>query len=170
MHFCCSELILVNLTKQTNTTFVNLRGVFICFLLCDTILSSKVFSRFENLVLIEYLWDCYQLTGLISSFFRSLVKTSRPLSDFGILIANKEEGVSQIFLRILPKKKNWAIKRSDVLAQGTVILCLYYYVFLMSSYILKMFLLAMFGKLIIVLLESSLCFEIAVKQFERKPS
>ena len=60
-----------------------------------------------------------------------------------------------------------SIKRPDVLArQGTVMLCLYYYVFLMSSYILKMFLLAMFGKLITVLLESSLCFETAVKQFK----
>ena len=72
------------------------------------------------------------------------MKTSRPLSHFGVFIANKEE---------------------DVLAQGTVIimLCLYYYVFLMSSDILKMILLAMFGKLIIVLLESRLCFETAVK-------
>ena len=84
-----------------------------------------------------------------------LVKTSRPLSHFGIFIGNKEEGVSQIFLRILLKKKIWAIKRLDVLAQGTVMLCLYYYVFLMSSYILKMLLLAMLGKL--VLLESRLC-------------
>ena len=57
---------------------------------------------------------------------------------------------------------------SDVLAQ--VMLCLYYYVFLMSSYILKMLLLAMFGKLIIVLLELSVCFETAVKQFEKRPS
>ena len=132
---------------------MNLRGAFICFILCDTILSSKVFSRFEKLVLIEQCWDCYQLTGLISSFFRSLVKIGRPLSNFGIFIANKEEGVSQLFLRILPNKKISVIKRSHVLAQGTVTLCLYYYVFPMSSYILKTFLLAMSGKLIIVLLE-----------------
>ena len=43
----------INNLKQTNTTFMNLRGAVICFILCDTILSSKVFSRFENLVLIE---------------------------------------------------------------------------------------------------------------------
>ena len=42
MHFFCSELILITLIKQTNTTFVNLIGAFICFILCDTILSSKV--------------------------------------------------------------------------------------------------------------------------------
>ena len=77
MHFCCSELILITL----NTTFMNLRGAFICFILCDTILSSKVFSRFENLVLIEQHWDCYQLTGLISNFYRSLVKISRTASQ-----------------------------------------------------------------------------------------
>ena len=134
MHFCCSELILVTLIKQTNTTFVNLRGAFICFILCHTILSSKVFSRFKNIILVEKRWDCYQLTGLFSSFFKSLVKISRPLSHFGIFIANKEEGFSQLFLKILPKKKIWAIKRSDVLPQGTVMLCLYCYVFLMSSY------------------------------------
>ena len=163
MHFCCPDLILVTLIKQTNTTLVNLRGAFICFILCDTILSSKVFSRFQNTVLIEQRWDRYQLTGLISSFFRSLVKISRPLSHFGIFI---------LFLRILPKKKIWAItcqmcsQSSDVLAKGTVMICLYYYVFLMSSYILIMFLLTMFGKLIIVLLESSFCFQTAVKQFE----
>ena len=46
MHFCCPDLILVTLIKQTNTTLVNLRAAFICFILCDTILSSKVFSRF----------------------------------------------------------------------------------------------------------------------------
>ena len=117
-------------------------------------------------VLTEWRWDCYQLTGLISSFSRSLVKIIRSLSYFGIFIENKEEGVSKLFLRILPNKKTWAIKRPNVLAQGTVMLCLYYYVFLMSSYILKMFLLAMFGKLIIVLLKSSICFETSVKQFK----
>ena len=104
MHFCCSELIVVTLIKQTNTTFVNLRGAFICFILCDTILNWKVFLRFENIILIEQPWDCYQLTSLISSFFRSLVNTGRPLSHFWILIANKGEGASQIFLKILPKK------------------------------------------------------------------
>ena len=104
MHFCCSELILVTLIKQTNTTFVNLRGAFICFTLCNTVLSSKV--------CFESRWDCYQLTGLISSFFRSLVKISRSLSYFGIFIANKEEGVSQLFLRILPKKKKLSNQKS----------------------------------------------------------
>ena len=88
---------------------------------------------------------------LISSFFRSLAKINRSLNHFGIFIANKEEGVSQLSLRILPMKKKGVIKRPDVHAQGTVMLCLYYYVFVTSSYIFKMFLLAMFGKLTIVL-------------------
>ena len=107
-------------------------------------------------VSIEWRWDCYQLTDQNSSFLRSLVKISRSLSYFGIFIANKGESISQLFLRILPKRKNWAIKWPDVLAQGTVMLCLHYYVFLMSSYILKMFFLAMFGKSIIALPESDL--------------
>ena len=148
---------------------MNLRGAFICFILCDTILSPKVFSRFKNLVLIEQCWDCYQLTGLISSFFRSLAKISQPLSHFGIFIANKEEGVFQLFLRILPNKKIWAIKRLDVLEKGTlmlmpIVLC-FPDVFLHFNFIFYI-LLAMFSKSIIVLLESSLCFETAVKQFE----
>ena len=54
----------------------------------------------------------------------------------------------------------------DMHAKGTIMLCLYYYVFLMSSYMFKMFLLLMFGKLSIVLLQSNLGFETAVKQFE----
>ena len=33
---------LINLNTQTNTTFVNLGGVFISFILWDIILSSKV--------------------------------------------------------------------------------------------------------------------------------
>ena len=57
-------------------------------------------------VLIEWCWDCYQLTGLTSSFFRSLVKISWSLRYFRIFIANKEKGISQLFLRILPKRIN----------------------------------------------------------------
>ena len=44
-----AELILTTLNKQTNTTFVNLRGEFICFNLCDTILSLKI--CFDRMVL-----------------------------------------------------------------------------------------------------------------------
>ena len=53
----------------------------------------------------------------------------------------------------------------DMHAKGTIMLCLYYYVFLMSSYMFKMFILRMF-ELSIVLLQSNLGFETAVKQFE----
>ena len=34
-------------------------------------------SLARNSVLTEWRWDCYQLTGLVSSFFRSLVKISQ---------------------------------------------------------------------------------------------
>ena len=120
----------------------------------------------QKSVLIELCWYCYQLAGLISSFFRSLVKITWSLSHFVIFIANKKEGASQLFIRILPKKKKWTIKHPDVQVRSTIMLCLYYYVFLISSYIFKIFLLAMFGKLTIVLLDSSLWFETEVKQFE----
>ena len=60
------------------------------------------------------------------------------------------------------KEKKLPIKPPDVHAQGTIMLCLYYYVFVMSYYIFKMFLLAMFGKLAIVFLESSIWFKTAM--------
>ena len=160
MHFCCSELILVILIKQTNTTFVNLRGAFICFILCHTILSSKVFSRFKNIILVEQRWDCYQLTGLFSSFFKSLMKISRPLNHFVIFITNKEEGISHQRKKFQQSKGLMCLDKALCYAMP-ILSC--FSVFLQSH---KMFLLAMFGKLIIVLLESSLCFETAVKQFE----
>ena len=62
--------------------------------------------------LIEWLWDCYQF--LVSSIFRTLVKIGRSFSYFGIFIAYKKEGISQLSLRISPKKQNWAITRQDV--------------------------------------------------------
>ena len=43
------ELVLTTLNKQFNTIFVNLRGAFIYFILCDIILSSKV--CFERIAL-----------------------------------------------------------------------------------------------------------------------
>ena len=60
------------------------------------------------------------------------------------------------------KEKYLPIKPPGVHAQGTIMLCLYYYVFVMSYYIFKMFLLAMFGKLAIVFLESSIWFKTAM--------
>ena len=57
-------------------------------------------------VLMKCRWDCYLLTGLSSSFLRSLVKIIRSLSHFGILNANREEDVYQLSLSILPKKTN----------------------------------------------------------------
>ena len=71
---------------------MNLRGAFIYLIFATPILVRKS-------VLIELRWRYYQLKGRISSFFRSLVKISRSHSYFGIFIENKEEGVSQLFLR-----------------------------------------------------------------------
>ena len=66
--------------------------------------------------------------------------------------------------RYAPSQEMHEMSR-DMLAKGTIMLCLYYYVFLMSSYMFKMFILRMF-ELSIVLLQSNLGFETAVKQFE----
>ena len=90
-------------------------------------------------VSIEWRWDCYQLTDQNSSFLRSLVKISRSLSYFGIFIANKEEGVSQLFLRILPKKKKLSNQKSRCAHTRHCFAMPVLYVFLMSSYMLKMF-------------------------------
>ena len=59
------------------------------------------------------------------------------------------------------KKKKLPIKPPVVHTQGTTMLCLYFYVFLMSYYIFKMFLLPVFGKLAIVFLDSSEWFKTA---------
>ena len=103
-------------------------------------------------VLIICPWNCYQLTDLISNFFRNFIKISQFLSHFGVFITNKEEGVLHCSQNVT-KEKNLPIKPPDVHAEGTIMLCLYYYVFVISYYIFKMFLLAMFGKLAIVFLE-----------------
>ena len=58
------------------------------------------------------------------------------------------------------KEKNLPIKLPGM--QGSTMLCLSYYVFVMSYYIFEMFLLAMFGKLAIVFLESSIWFKTAM--------
>ena len=60
------------------------------------------------------------------------------------------------------KEKDLPIKPPGMQAQGTIMLCLYYYVFVMYYYIFKMFLLAMFGKLVIVFLESMVRFKTAM--------
>ena len=131
---------------------MNLRGAFIRFILCDVNLSSEV--CFDNMAL-----------GLLSvdrpDFFRNFIKISQLLSHFGVFITNKEEGIPHCSQN-LTKEQNLTITPSGVHAQGTIMLCLYYYVFVMSYYIFKMFLLAMFGKLAIVFLESSVWFKTAM--------
>ena len=83
--------------KQTNnTTFVNLRGAFIRFILCDVNLSSEV--CFDSVI---WFWECYQLTDLISNFFRSFIKISQFVSRFGVFITNKKEGEQNLLNTVL---------------------------------------------------------------------
>ena len=67
--------------KQTNITFVNLRGASIRFLLRGFILSLKI------------------------SFYKMALGISQSISHFGIFITNNKKGIFQCALRILPKKK-----------------------------------------------------------------
>ena len=67
-------------------------------MLCNIIPSWKV--CFINIAL-----ELLPVTGLISNLFRSFMKISLSLTQFGIFIANKGEGIPQLALRILPKKK-----------------------------------------------------------------
>ena len=83
--------IYINNLKPTNTTFVNRRGAFICFILCYVILSLNF--CFDKIAL-----GLLSVTGLVAAFFRSFMKVSQSLSYFGIFVANKEEGVPHNFL------------------------------------------------------------------------
>ena len=69
-----------------------------------SVLSYATSILVRKSVLIIWPWDCYQLTGLISNFFRNFIKISQFLSHFGVFITNKEN-VFSIVLRILRKKK-----------------------------------------------------------------
>ena len=91
------ELILIILNKQTLPLWISEKHLSVLFYATSSLVPKSV--------LIEWCWDCYRLTGLISSFFRILMKISQFFSHFGIFIANKEEGISQISLRIFSKKK-----------------------------------------------------------------
>ena len=56
---------------------------------------------------------CWQYdAGTAIYFFKSLVKISRSLIYFEIFIANKEEGVSRLFVKILLKKKKLSNQKS----------------------------------------------------------
>ena len=105
MPFFCSELILITLIKQTNNTFVNLRAAFVCFILSDTSLSLKVFSSFEYVVLIGWRCYCYQLTGLISSFFISLVKIGRISVTLGFSSQTRKKAFLDFLSESYQRKK-----------------------------------------------------------------
>ena len=110
------ELILITLNKETLPLWISEENLS---LFCAT----PFFA--QKSVLIEWHWDCYHLEGLICSFFRSLLKIRWSLSHVGIFIANKKEGISQLSLRILPKKK---VEQSNTQMWHTK----HYYVFLKS--------------------------------------
>ena len=120
-------------------------------------------------LLIEWRWDFYQFSSMISSFFRNLVNISRSFSHFGIFIANKEEKIHQLTLRILTKKKKLSNRtsrsaRSRHCCAIPVLLC-FSNIFLHFK---KIFISRVWevNNCTASLLESSLWFETAVGQFE----
>ena len=58
------ELILMTLNKQTNTTIVNLKGEFICFILCDTILKNLFWYNGDWTTISWQAWSLVSLEAL----------------------------------------------------------------------------------------------------------
>ena len=127
----------------TLITFKNKQAALPLWILEEhlSVLSYATSVLVRKFVLIVWPWSCYQLTSLISNFFRKFIKISQFLSHFRVFITNKEEGVPHCSQN-LTKEKNLPIKPPDVHAQGAIMRCLYYYFFVMSYYIFKMFLLS----------------------------
>ena len=138
--------IYINNLKPTNTTFVNRRGAFICFILCYVILSLNF--CFDKIAL-----GLLSVTGLVAASFRSFMKVSQSLSYFGIFVANKEEGVWHNFLSGSYQRQKIDQSNDQMWTHKALVCYAYNIVFLTFSYIFKMFLLAMLAKLTIALLE-----------------
>ena len=72
----------MTLIKQTNTTFGNPRGGFICFILCNTILSSKVcFDRMTLGLLFVSLKALWRLAGLSFTLRFKILPKKKKLSN-----------------------------------------------------------------------------------------
>ena len=112
-------------------------------------------------VLVILHWDCYQLTGLISNFCREFMKISQSPSHFVFSLLTRKKVFRNLLSQSCERKKltNQTSRRAH---SKHYMLWLYYYVFLMPSYIFKMFLFSMFGKSTIALLEWSIWFEAAM--------
>ena len=168
MDFLCSEMILVTLIKQTNTTFVNLRGVFSVLFYASLFLIRKFFQGSKTLFWYNspgtvISWHAWSLVSLEVMWRLAGLSVTLGFSSY------TRKAFPKFFLEYYQRKK-FEQSKGQMCSHKTLLFFAYIIVFLMSSYILKMFLLAMFGKLIIVLLESSFSFETAVKQFEKRPS
>ena len=105
-----------------------------------SVLSYATSFSVRKSVLIIWRWDCYQLTDLTSNFFRNQPDQPipPPLCDF-----HRKQGRRRLptCSQNYTKEKKLPINPLDVHAQDTILLFLYYYVFLMSflNYIFKCF-------------------------------
>ena len=73
-----------------------------------SVLSYATSILVRKSVLIIWPWDCYQLTGLISNFFRNFIKISQFLNHFGVFITNKEEGILHCSQNLMKEKIYWS--------------------------------------------------------------
>ena len=122
------------------TSFSVRKSVLIIWRWDLSVLSYATSFSVRKSVLIIWRWDCYQLTDLTSNFFRNQPDQPipPPLCDF-----HRKQGRRRLptCSQNYTKEKKLPINPLDVHAQDTILLFLYYYVFLMSflNYIFKCF-------------------------------
>ena len=110
-------LTLITFKKETTLTL----WIFEAHL---SVLSYATSILVQMSVLIIWLWDCYQLTDLISNFFRNCIKISQFLSHFGVFITNNEEGVLHCSQNLTKEEK---IEQSNLqMCMHKVLLCYAY--------------------------------------------
>ena len=95
MHFFV--LILITLIKQTNTTFVNLRGASVLFYVTPILVRKSA--------LIKWRRDCNQLTGLISSSSEALSRLAGLLVTLGFSSQIRKKAFPNVFLEYHQRKK-----------------------------------------------------------------
>ena len=128
----------MNLKKQTNnTTFVNLRGTFIRFVLSDVILHLEVY--FDNIALGLLSVDRPDLYFLKKTLWR----LTSPSVTFGFSSQTRKKMYPNLLSESYERKNltNQTFRHAYTLA---ILCCAYTTISPMSSYIFKIFLLAMF--------------------------
>ena len=94
------ELISTTINKQKYTIFVKLRGAFICFILCNVILSSKVcFDRTGGGTVIS--WQTWSLI-----FLEALWRLAGASVTLGFSSQTRKKAFTNFLLESYQRKKN----------------------------------------------------------------